>query len=446
MEHCPLVCVLFLFNQGREKLHIMTNWELETMPKISRINENPSLVLIISLLLLVSTQTTATARNPKAVPNTKSAFPAIQLDLDEIWRRGGSDDEEVMIGLPVEALADNQGRVYLADQQLCQIFVFSPNGKLIKTLSREGEGPGEVRGPVDMVRLPDGTIGLAEFFPGKIIKMTYEDVSAGEITVDVSAGQTGGFTMQTMAESQGEHLVIAGSRTVPEDKFSERTHFLAAVDQQGRETVRYMEQVSRIQRPHSVVHENDFLPSFPLASALGPDGRVYTPADRNHYAINVFLADGTLDKVIKRPDFKTWKRNKLDKQRIESLFQSWAGANPDTWPEFDLKKTERAINTLHVDGQGRLWVQHSRSNRDLPEGVFLSLDLYDPQGHWLREVQLKCEGNPVSDGIRFLRDGRILLIRGFVVARLACLGSGTATLGEDDTESIEIICYKLPEF
>ena len=31
------------------------------------------------------------------------------------------------------------------------------------------------------------------------------------------------------------------------------------------------------------------------------------------------------------------------------------------------------------------------------------------------------------------------------LARLACLGSGTATLGEDDTETIEVICYRLPE-
>jgi len=98
-----------------------------------------------------------------------------------------------------------------------------------------------------------------------------------------------------------------------------------------------------------------------------------------------------------------------------------------------------------VDGKGRLWVQHSRSNRDQPDGTFLNLDLYDVQGHWQREVSLLCEGSPVSDGIRFLRDGRILLIRGFVVARLACLGSGTATLGADDTETVEIICYRLPE-
>jgi hypothetical protein len=378
------------------------------------------------------------------VCNSEPAQPPIELELEELWRRGG-DDDDLMIGLPVEALADDEGRVYLADQQLCQVFVFDKKGELEKTLSREGEGPGEVAYPIDLVELPDGNLGLAEFFPGKIVKVTRDDLPAGEITIDVSGGVTGGFTIQTMAESVGPHLLMAGSRSLPQDKFTERTHFLAAVDAEGVQTVRYMEQVSRIQRPHSVVHENDFLPSFPLASALGPDGRVYTPRDRENYTINVFLPDGTLDRVIERPKFKTWKRNKLDMSRVKALFESWAGANPETWPEFDLKKTERAINTLHIDGQGRLWVQHSRSNRDLPDDTFLSLDLYDKAGNWQREVRLNCEGNSVSDGVRFLRDGRILLIKGFVVARLACLGSGVATLGEDETEVIEIVCYRLPE-
>ena len=378
------------------------------------------------------------------VRNSSPAQPPLELELEELWRRGGEDDD-VMIGLPVEALADEEGRVYLADQQLCQVYVFGNDGELIKTLSREGDGPGEVRGPVDLVRMPDGTFGLAEFFPGKITKVTYDDQPAGDLTIDVTGGQVGGFTLQTMAESWGDHLLMAGSRSLPQEKFTERTHFLAAINQQGEQTVRYMEQISYIQRPHSVVHEDDFLPSFPLASALGPDGKVYTPRNRELYEVNVFHADGSLARVIERPDFVTWKRNKLDTNRITSLFGSWAGVNPETWPEFDLKDTERAINTLHIDGQGRLWVQHSRSNRNLPDGVFLGLDLYDQQGNWQREVRLVCEGNPVSDGIRFLRDGRILLIKGFVVARLACLGSGMATLGEDETENIEVICYRLPE-
>ena len=111
----------------------------------------------------------------------------------------------------------------------------------------------------------------------------------------------------------------------------------------------------------------------------------------------------------------------------------------------DLEDTERAISALHLDGHDRLWVQHSRSDRHQREGVFLTLDLYDRAGQWQREVSLVCEGRPVSDGIRFLGDGRVLLIKGFVVARLACLGSGVATLGEDETEVIEIVCYRLPE-
>jgi hypothetical protein len=391
---------------------------------------------------------TAVINGETRVRNTKPALPRATLELEELWRAGG-EDEDVMFGLPVEAISDGEGRVYLADQQLCQVFVFGPDGELAGTLSREGEGPGEVRGPVDLVHLPDGTFGLAEFFPGKLVKVTPDDVPAGEITVDVSGDTSGGascgFTIQTMAESAGDHLIIAGSRSVPKEHVLERIHFLAAVDQDGRQTVRYLEQISHIQRPHSVVHENDFLPCFPLANALGPDGRVYAPRDRDRYEVVVFEPDGTIDHVIERPDFKTWHRNQRDTGRVLALFQAWASPNPDTWPEFDLERTERAITTLNLDGQGRLWVQHSRSNRNLPNGVFLNLDLYDRDGHWLREVHLVCEGNPMSDGIRFLGDGRVLLIKGFMVARLACLGAGAGTLGEDDTEILEIVCYRLPE-
>jgi hypothetical protein len=380
------------------------------------------------------------------VLNEKPALDPVTLELEELWRAGGEGNaDDLVFGVPVEAVADAEGRVYLADQQLCQVFVFEPDGTLAGTLSREGEGPGEVRIPVDLVRLPDGTFGLAEFFPGRITKVTADDEPAGRIEVDVAPGETGGFTIQTMVEAKGDHLLVAGSRSVPKDRVLERIHFLAAINPDGTQSVRYMEQRSEIERPHSVVHENDFLPPFPLASALGADGRVYTPWDREKYQVAVFKPDGAVDRVIERPDFKAWKRDDRDTKRVLALFESWAGANPETWPEFDLLKTERTINTLHIDGQDRLWVQHSRSNRDLPDGVFLNLDLYDRAGNWQREVRLVCEGNPVSDGIRFLGDGRVLLIKGFVVSRLACLGSGNATLGDDDTKTLEIICYRLPE-
>jgi hypothetical protein len=401
----------------------------------------PAAIITIPILCQLALATAAPGQT--TIRASAPALPPVTLELEEQWRAGG--DDGVMIGLPVEAVADGSGRVYLADQQLCQVDVFGPDGTFEGTLGREGEGPGEVRGPVDVVTLPDGTIGIAEIFPGKLVKVTREDLPAGEIVIDVGEGRRGGFTIQTMADAAGDHLLVAGSRSVPRERVLERTHFLAMIDQEGKETARFVEQVSRIQRPHSVVHENDFLPCFPLASTLGPDGRVYAPGERDAYQVQVFAPDGRLLYRIERPDFATWTRDERDHRRVLALFHAWASPNPETWPEFDILPTERAIQSLHIDGQGRLWVQHSRSNRGQDDGVFLTLDLYTPDGTWLREVSLRCEGNPISDGIRFLGDGRVLLIKGFVVARLACLGGASASFGEDDAETVEIICYRLPE-
>ena len=396
----------------------------------------------LALMLLLATALTAS--EAPTLRNAEPLEPPVTLELEELWRAGG-EDEGVMFGTPVEAIADEQGNVLVADQQLCQVYVFDQSGEMTHTLSREGDGPGEVRGPVDLVRFEDGNFGIAEFFPGKLTKVTPDDVPAGSITINLGGGESGGFTMQTQAEARGGHLVVAGSRSVPKPHILERVHYVAAVDLEGNELARYIEQVSEIQRPHSVVHEDDFIPCITQAVALGRDGRVYLPPERDRYVVNVYNADGTIAHVIERPGFRTWWRNKVDMRRITALFETWAGPNPETYPDFDLKQTERAITALHLDGRDRLWVQHSRSNRDQPDGVFLSLDLYDPDGVWQCEVRLVCEGNPVSDGIRFLGDGRILLIKGFVCARLSCLGAGGASLGEDDAETIEIICYKLPE-
>lgn len=405
-----------------------------------------ALLLVVLVCATAAAAAETTTRDGRAhVLNDTPVSAPLTLQLEELWRAGGEGDD-LIFGLPVEALADESGKVYLADQQLCRVFVFGPDGTPEGTLSREGEGPGEVRAPVDLVRFPDGNFGLAEFFPGKIVKVTPDDLPAGEMQIDVAGGEVGGFVMQVMAEARGGHLLVAGSRSVPEQTRLVRTHFLAGIGPDGEQTVRYMDRESHIQRPHSVVHEDDFIPSFPQASALGWDGRVYTALDRERYQVIVFNPDGSCDRVIERPGFEPWKRDKRDMRRVTALFESWAGANPETWPEFDLKATERTINTLHIDGDDRLWVQHSRSNRDLPDGVFLNMDLYDRAGRWQREVNLVCEGNPVSDGIRFLGDGRVLVIKGFVVARLACLGSGNANLGEEDGGEIEIICYRVPEF
>jgi len=80
----------------------------------------------LSTFLFLAAAGSARADAP-VVRNEEPALPPVTLELEELWRRGAENDD-VMIGLPVEALADERGRVYLADQQLCQVFVFGPEG------------------------------------------------------------------------------------------------------------------------------------------------------------------------------------------------------------------------------------------------------------------------------------------------------------------------------
>ena len=100
------------------------------------------------------------------------------MELEEIWRIGGEDDEDVLLGIITRALVDEEDNIYLLDQQLSEVQVFSSDGEYMKTLGREGSGPGEVTRPGDFLFMPDGTLGLVQIFPGKIVKVDLNGVPA----------------------------------------------------------------------------------------------------------------------------------------------------------------------------------------------------------------------------------------------------------------------------
>ena len=56
-----------------------------------------------------------------------------------------------------------EGDIYLLDQQLTEVKVFSRAGDYLRTIGREGEGPGEFRRPGDMFLLPDGNVGVLQW-------------------------------------------------------------------------------------------------------------------------------------------------------------------------------------------------------------------------------------------------------------------------------------------
>jgi hypothetical protein len=381
--------------------------------------------------------------DPVIVKNGDPALPPRTIELEEVWRVGG-EDEDFLFGLMVDCLADDDGNVYLLDNQLCQVEVFSADGEHLQTLSRQGDGPGEVRIPQDLVFLSDGTLGIVELFPGKFVKLSLDGQPQGEVTLGGDNGPQTGFSVALNSDNRGGTFIVAAQRSVPEDAGQNRTQYLARLSETGEELVRFCETSMTIDFNNPRFIENQLLPSFFLTSAVGPDGRVYVPQARDKYAIEVYLPDGTLERVIER-EFENWKRDDRDNNRINALVDAWITGFPGEMPR-ELDSYEPAITEMFVQDNGTLWVQHSRSGRNQPEGVLLTFDTFDPEGKYVQEVSVAAEGDPAYDGVKFLDDERVLLIKGYVLARWVSRGAQNATFGEDEeTGPMEIICCRVAE-
>ena len=103
------------------------------------------------------------------------------LRLEELWRVGDASDD-ILFGLITRVVADTNGDLYVLDGQLSHVHVYDRDGAHLRTLFREGEGPGEVRGPRDLVLLDDGRVGVVQEQPGKMIFVDRMNNPAGELT------------------------------------------------------------------------------------------------------------------------------------------------------------------------------------------------------------------------------------------------------------------------
>lgn len=65
--------------------------------------------------------------------------------LVETQRILGSEGDSTVINEPMSLALDGEGRVYVADQSPAVIKVFDSRGQLVRTIGREGGGPGEFR-------------------------------------------------------------------------------------------------------------------------------------------------------------------------------------------------------------------------------------------------------------------------------------------------------------
>lgn len=405
--------------------------------------------VLMALVVLVAA--TVIRAEPTLIQNSDQPVHGVQrVQLEEQWRIGGADDEDNFFGLVTWAETDDDGLLYVLDFQLCHVNVYDRQGTLVKTLFREGEGPGEVRQPRDLVLLEDGSVGVVQEFPGKIITVDRDGNPGDTITPGTGDPTTGGFLALTSASNRGGSFTVAGVTIKPQDQpgTQARTMFLTTIDSDGIVGPSLMEKFTTWDFNNFVYDEVETLPSFWFANAVGPDGRIYAAAQRDAYRINVYTPDGTLEKVIER-QYTSWHRTGAEMDWFRTLFEGAFSSLPF---EMTLKLAEKAsdINWLNrglqVDEGGSLWVLPSRGTREQPEGVMVTFDVFDAAGSFDHQVQFVCpDGDGTRDSLFLLDDERVLLIKGYLDASAMMLGGAVEENEGEEAEPMELVCYRRVE-
>ncbi len=391
--------------------------------------------IALSTLAICALATAAVAEAPHVENGAEPRDGVIDYRLEEVWHAGGPEDDENLFGVIAQVLTDADGNIYLLDQQLSEIAVLSPDGERLGTLSREGDGPGETRRPVDMFFLPDGSIGLIQVFPGKIVLIDGQGNPAGTFPLkseDPNAGA--GFSVLIRGKSLGGNIVLTGIDQSFATGMLDQTYFLRGYDAEGGITAKYVIKTAQQNFADMVLDEVsvDFVWN---RWDLGDDGRVVVAPQRNAYLLEVREPGGELLRTFSRP-YEPLPREESDTARAIALLEA-QGRNYPVMPRITVSDVEPDIAAVQVHDDGAIWVTTSRGVRSQPEGVMATFDVFDAEGVYVNRARLHHpEADGMHDLLYFVDGERAVLVRNFLNTFLSSVGVETA---EPEADLMEVI-------
>jgi len=361
------------------------------------------------------------------------------VDMEALWELGGeTDDEDQFFGVISDIEIDDEGNVYLLDAQLSEVKIFTADGEFVRTIGREGEGPGEFRRPTRMFFTKDGNIGVMQTIPAKIVLLSPNGDPVGEHPLPVP--EDGGFQLLTSGQASEGQLVLAMARTkLSEDQSSwSRTDFLARVDSQGKQLVEYASKTVQINFADAVLNFAEW-DTFERRWVVAPDGKVYACESYPEYEITVWNADGSIDKKISR-QYKHRAHSADEKEFLTKMMEHFAQQIPNC--RVEVENNVKDIEAIHIRDDGSIWVMNSNGSHDYPDKALGIFDVYNKDGQFVKQVTLNGDGDAQDDYYLFVKN-RFYVVTDFLQAAMVAQGATGLYDDEEEAEPMAVRCYKL---
>lgn len=307
--------------------------------------------------------------------------PGRVLNLTPVMRIDGQGKEYYFNGAN-ELLIDLSGNIYLRDfwssRQRAHLPVFSSDGRFIKDLYRQGEGPGEIASAYDFA-LSESKIYILDYSKRKIVEMDNDGAFIQEFRLESDS-------VNELIGAFEEWLVVL-RKVNPYERRTSRLYdvenVIVFVSKDGRKE----------KNCHIFLNQEFFISSAqggggmgwdPFIAAMG-DGKLFVNSSQE-YRIEVL--DLKTERITARIKMK-YRRVRHEMQDWERKFISKFNA-----PK---KRFEPDIEALFYD-RDRIWVQTSRKEEDKGQ----LFDIFDTEGRFLDSFYIPIKGRIVKIDGEFL--------------------------------------------
>lgn len=387
---------------------------------------------LLSAAILCSSLAVATLVT--AGPPPSSHPPLRVLPCRTVWDVPGEGDDYFLGGLLVDAGWDHDGNLCVVDYANRDLKVFrARDGEYLRTLGREGEGPGECTDARLLVVRDDGRLGLLQKFPAKLVWLMPDGDPGGQTVLENTLTDNGYLSMPHAVQHPGGLMgylaVMALTRNGPQED-----HWLAPVKPDGRvgKPLWHHQEIQPSRRGDEKYHEDDLY--YVWAARWAPDGRggAWLAPERDQYLISHRADDGTQLGYLRRA-YEPVPRDELARHQAEERLVRRGRRRH----ELVISDTDPVVHRLRLAGNGDLWVDLSLGGRGPQPGTIAHIDVWSAGGQWMSQWRLVGDYDPNLDQRLIVDDRHVLVLRASADGdvRLRLLEIPDAKLTDKETDS-----------
>jgi len=325
-----------------------------------------------------------------------------------------SDDENVLFYLPADIAVDEAGNVYVLDSGNHRIQKFDPQGNFLASFGRQGQGPGEFQHPQSIDIDAQGFMYVSDSGNQKIQILKPDGALEREIKKTDEA--PGVVRVRSDKMIMGQEASVMSIRMGGMEEEQELPKLMKILNMEAEAQKEFGEPkdykdflVNRLgNRYHFAVDkESNVYLSFDYQNRIekyAPDGKLLWRADRKlNYDVSTPKAKGNMTRRGGRVSISMPQMNRVSNGiAVDDKGRLWVVTNKRQIKEDEQVQT----SVMATQSGGQRSVSYNVSgNTDVQETDMYQLEVYDPEGVLLGNIQL----DKFADNIHIVKD-RIYLL------------------------------------